>query len=83
MSEDTRESRLRELLAGLTRKDVSGLAVDDDIVRVLNLDSLGGLRMLAAIEKRFEIRFPDERLSELRTVSRILTAIAEAGPREG
>jgi len=69
------ESDLRELLSEMSGKDAWAVEADADLVRELGLDSLAGLRMLARIESHFDMRFPDERLSEIRTVRQILAVI--------
>jgi acyl carrier protein len=71
------DSDLRELLSEMSDRDISAVDADADLVRELGLDSLAGLRMLARIENRFGVRFPDERLSEFRTVRQILEVIEE------
>ncbi len=71
----SRETDLRELLSEMNGKDVSTLDADADLVRELGLDSLAGLGMLARVESRFNVRFPDERLSEFRTVRQLLEVI--------
>jgi acyl carrier protein len=71
----SRESDLRQLLAEMGGTDVSTLDADADLVRELGLDSLAGLAMLARVESRFDVRFPDERLSEFRTVRQLLEVI--------
>lgn len=74
------EMRVRTLLGGLARRDLAELGADDDLIEHLGLDSLQGLSFLAAVEKRFEVRFPDERLGELRTVRALVEALrASAG----
>lgn len=75
MSGRSREPELRELLSEACKSDVSGITLEDDLVRELGLDSLAGLAMLAAVEKRFDVRFPDERLSEIRTMQQLLEVI--------
>ena len=75
-----REQRLRDLLAEVSHRDLGRTGLDDDLVRELGLDSLAALRLLAAVEKRFGVRFPDERLAEFRTLQQLLDFIAE--PRE-
>jgi acyl carrier protein len=75
MSEHNPEQALRALLTEVSKKDVSGVGLDDDLVRELGLDSLAALRLLAAVEKRFQVRFPDERLAEYRTLRRLLEVI--------
>ena len=69
------DGELRTILAGVTKQDVSDIGVDDDLVAQLGLDSLAGLRVLAAVEKRFGVRFPDDRLSEYRTLRQLLDVI--------
>ena len=69
------EAKLRDLLSKTAKADLAGVGLDDDLVVVLGLDSLAALRMLAAVEKRFNVRFPDDRLSEFRTLRKILAEI--------
>jgi acyl carrier protein len=71
----SRETDLRQLLSEMSGRDVTGLAADADLVRELGLDSLAGLGMLARVESRFEVRFPDERLSEFRTLRQLMEVI--------
>ena len=74
-----RERELRGLITKTTKADVSTLGLDDDVMDALGLDSLAGLRLLAAVEKRFGIRFPDERLGEFRSLRKILEVLASSG----
>lgn len=69
------EAQLRSLLAELSHSDTDTLNAHEDLLTVLDLDSLAALRMLAAVEKRFNVRFPDDQLSELRTLRRLVEAI--------
>jgi acyl carrier protein len=80
VSENDREQRLREVLGQVSRKDMSQVGPDDDLVRELGLDSLAALRMLAAVEKHFKVRFPDDRLSEFRTLRKIDDFLAHPRP---
>jgi acyl carrier protein len=73
------EQRLRSVLAEVSRKSLDCTGLDDDLVRELSLDSLAALRLLAAVEKRFGVRFPDERLTEFRTLRQLLDFIAACG----
>ena len=72
------EQALRALLAEVCKADVSDAGLDDDLVLRLGLDSLAGLRLLAAVEKRLDVRFPNERLKEFRTLGRILEFVADS-----
>ncbi len=76
-----REPQLRALLAEIAGHQVEPIDRDADLVEALNLDSLGGLRLLAKIEQHFEVRFPDACLTRLRTITAVLEAIDTAGEK--
>jgi acyl carrier protein len=72
------ELALRQVLAEGCGKDLSGLGADVDLVRALGLDSLALLRLVAEVELRLGVRFPDSSLSHLRTIRQFVEVI-EAG----
>lgn len=72
MNELTNERDLRLLVSRVTGKNAAALDLDSDLVRELGLDSLGTLALLAAVEREFGVRFPDEGLGEVRTLNRML-----------
>jgi acyl carrier protein len=74
----TTEARVRALIADVAKRDVSALGPNDDLVEHLGVDSLLGLQILAAVEKRLEVRLPDEELIHLRTIGRIAAAVERA-----
>jgi acyl carrier protein len=76
------ERDLRTVLTDVSGADAAPLSRDADLVTELGLDSLAGLRLLAAVEKRFDVRFPDEHLSEYRTIRQLLDFI-ERKPAAG
>ena len=71
------EAIVREVIGGVTRTDVSALGTDDDLVEHLGIDSLQGLQILAGVEKRLDVRLPDDKLITLRTIERILAVVDE------
>ena len=72
------EPAVRAILAELTQHDPAEIGLDDDAEDVLALDSLSRLALVAAIEERFDVRFPDEKLSELHSMRHVLDALDEA-----
>ena len=72
MNETIGETTLRAIVAQVIGKETSGLALEDDLTVTLGIDSLAGLRVLAAVEKRSGVRFPDEQLGEFRSMKRVL-----------
>lgn len=81
MTKPSSEDRLLALIARVAQKDVSALRPHDDLLETLGLDSLTGLRILAAIEKQHAVRFPDASLSRLRTLAHLRRALKQAGGR--
>lgn len=72
------EPAVRAILAELTQTDPAEIGLDDDAEEVLAIDSLSRLALVAAIEERFDVRIPDEKLSELRTMRHVLDALDKA-----
>ena len=81
MSDLTHERDLRLLVTRTTGKDAAAVAGDDDLVRELGLDSLAVLALLAAVERRFDVRFPDDELGGIRTLNQMLDVIRLAQRR--
>ena len=72
MCEPSTEHDVRALLAEVVGREAWRVGVTDDRECEFGLDSLAGLCLLAAVEKRFGIRFPDDRLGECRTLKHLL-----------
>jgi acyl carrier protein len=72
-----REQALRALIGRLTKQDTSSVGLEDDLLAELGFDSLTGLRILAGVEKHFDIQLPDDRLSEFRTIKKLMDFIEE------
>ena len=69
------EAGVRAIIHDISRQDITGIGRDVDLVAVLGVDSLQALQVLAAVEKRFGVRLPDEELIQMRTVGRIADAV--------
>jgi len=78
---DDIETRVRDLIARISKQDTSSVATDDDLVERLGVDSLQGLQILAGVEKRFDVRLADDELITLRTIGRISQAVERAKSR--
>ena len=71
MKHNSVETELRKVVARMSNQDVSTLDHDDDLIVALGMDSLDGLRLVAAVEQNFGAYFPDEQISSLRTFRRL------------
>jgi long-subunit acyl-CoA synthetase (AMP-forming)/acyl carrier protein len=69
-------TRLRGLVGEVTKRDAASLAEDADLVQALGLDSLESLRVLALVEKRFDVRFEDAEIHAIRTLGQLAEAVA-------
>jgi acyl carrier protein len=69
------EAGVRMVIQEVSRRDISAIGRDDDLVEALGVDSLEGLQILAKVEKRFDVRLPDDELIHLRTIGRIADSV--------
>ena len=83
MNLQVEETVLRSILREATQKDVSQLGWDDDLRKDLQLDSLGELMVLVAVEKHFDVEIPANQLSELGTLRKLLNVLNELSKMEG
>jgi acyl carrier protein len=59
----------------VSRRDTAAIGRDDDLVEALGVDSLEGLQILAGVEKRCDVRLPDDELIHMRTIARIADTV--------
>jgi acyl carrier protein len=83
MNDPNLDMQLRALLSQVSRQDLKCTGLDEDLVLELGLDSLAALRLLAAVEKHFGVRFPDECLAEFRTLRHLHNFIAQERKEPG
>jgi acyl carrier protein len=62
------ENEIRNLIAQIIEKDPSEIKPDAKFVEDLGVDSMMALEILAAIEKKYKIVIPEEKLTELSTL---------------
>lgn len=68
------------LVAKSAKCDPAELDPDADLLMDLGIDSLEGLKLLAALEQRYGVLLPDHELLELTTVNRIVAALGKLQP---
>ena len=69
------EREVVSIVARLTKVPESRLAPDTDLRAELNVDSLLGLRIIAALEKHFDVTLPDDELDSYTTPAAIAAII--------
>ena len=71
---------LRQLIAGIVRREIGPLTPETNLQDALCIDSLDVLRLLAAAERRYGIYISDEEMVELRCYGDLLSLLGiEAG----
>ena len=74
------DSDLRQLIAGIARREIGPLIPETNLQDALCIDSLDVLRLLAAAERRYGIYITDEEMVELRCYGDLLALLGiEAG----
>jgi acyl carrier protein len=66
------ETAVREIVTRITKVSPERIELDTDLKAELNVDSLQGLQIVAALENQFGVRLPDEELDNYTTV-RLIT----------
>lgn len=69
------EASVRLVIQQVSRRDTAAIGRDDDLVEALGVDSLEGLQILAGVEKRCDVRLPDDELIHMRTIARIADTV--------
>lgn len=74
MSDKIRKDVL-EIVGIVIEKDPEEIPLDAHLVQDLGADSMMALEILAAIEKKYHIVIPEERLKDMTTANRILKLV--------
>ncbi|MFQ5504779.1 MAG: acyl carrier protein [Planctomycetota bacterium] len=72
------ESDVRSVVSEVTGRDVSALGLDEDLVAKTGCDSVTALHVLAVLEDRLDLLFPDEHLELPRTLRDLVANVAYA-----
>jgi acyl carrier protein len=72
---DDVERQVRGIVSRVAKVPESRLGLDTDLRIDLNVDSLQGLQIVAAVEKQFGLRVPDEELDLYTSVRSIVDTL--------
>ncbi|MHC4952557.1 MAG: AMP-binding protein [Planctomycetota bacterium] len=71
------ERELRNLIEDVTGQPMDAYSVEHDLVAELGIDSMAALLILTLVEERFEVRLPDDRRADFRTLRALLDEIGD------
>ncbi len=66
------EQDIRKLIGEIIERDANQIDPDANLVEDLGMDSMMALEILAALEKKFRIRIPEEELPRITTLNRAI-----------
>lgn len=62
------EQEVRAIIAEVTELEPEKITMDADFVEALGMDSMMALEILAAIEKKYKIQIPEDKLMRLKNL---------------
>lgn len=71
------ESEVRSLIAEIIERDPGEITEDAKFSSDLGVDSIMALEIMAAMEKKYKITIPEEKLVQLNTLRETLNVIKE------
>ena len=71
------EQEVRELIAEITEIEPEKITMDVDFIEGLGMDSMMALEVLAALEKKYKIRIPEEKLMKLTNLNEAIKLTKE------
>ena len=77
ISNDEIKNEVRALVAKIIKLPEEKVSFDADLFTDLNVDSLVGMELFAALDKQYGIVVPEDRLSGLSTLNDITKLVAE------
>jgi acyl carrier protein len=82
---DTIEEQVFHIVAAVTKVPASNLSLDTDLRTELNVDSLQGLQIVAALETQFDITVPDDELdfyTSIRSIAQTVRRLSTSAQTE-
>ena len=67
-----------EIVAIVTEKDQTEILPDAHLVKDIGADSMNALEILAAIEKKYRIVVPEDKLPEMVTLNKIVDLVEKS-----
>ena len=71
------EQELREVIAGIVEIGPDKITLDAKFIDDLGMDSMMALEILAAMEKKYKIQIPEERLGQMGSLKQVIEVAKE------
>lgn len=76
------QEEVLEIVATVIEKDKGEIPLDAHLIQDVGADSMMALEILAALEKKYHIVIPEDRLKDMTTVEKIIHLVETAKKRE-
>ena len=70
------EKSVKEVLASYFKLDIDKIHLDSDLMNDLGMDSFGSIELAFALEEKFGISIPDDRIIHIITAKDVIDYIA-------
>ncbi|MES2670131.1 MAG: acyl carrier protein [Pseudomonadota bacterium] len=70
-------AEIKEIVEIALDRELDEFSMDADFYEVYSMDSLGAVALVVEVQKRFDVRIPDESMPNVRTGDRLKAIIAE------
>ncbi len=70
------EKNVKEVLATYLKLDIDQIHLDSNLMDNLGMDSFGSIELAFALEEKFGINIPDDRIAHILTVKDVIDYIA-------
>ncbi len=74
---DNIEKEVREIISKVAKIKPEELKEDSNLFQDLGVDSLVGVEIIAAIDKKYSLDIPEEKLEEVQTVKELVNMVKE------
>ena len=71
----TLEKELREMTALIAEIDPKEIGLESRFVEDLGMDSMMALEILASIEKKYELKIPEENLTKITNLNKVIELV--------
>jgi len=71
-------SEIIEIVSTVIEKKPGDIPADAHLIQEVGADSMMALEILAAIEKRYRVIIPEEKLKEMTTLNKIISLVESA-----
>jgi len=72
------ENEIRALVAKVIKKPEAQVGLDTNLFTDLGIDSLLGIEIFAALDKKYKVDVPESKLREVQTLRDIIRIVEEA-----